>query len=101
MLSVPASSTPSERLFSQSGLLSGHQFSRTTPKNLELRVLAKLNMKKDWDSFIFYLVLMKISRACHTIVIFLILGVSAVLGVGTEEVNCFSCSGLNLSIKVK
>jgi hypothetical protein len=65
MLCIPATSTPSERLFSQSGMLSGHRFSRTTPKNLEFRVLAKLNMKKDWNSFIFYLVLMKISRADH------------------------------------
>jgi hypothetical protein len=56
LLCVPATSTPSERLFSQSGLLSGHRFSRTTPKNLEYRVLAKLNMKKECNSFIFYFV---------------------------------------------
>jgi len=53
ILSIPASSTPSERLFSQSGLLSSHRFSRTTPKNLELRVLAKVNFAKDCNSFIF------------------------------------------------
>jgi hypothetical protein len=52
LLCIPASSTPSERLFSQAGLLSSHRFSRTTPKNLELRLLAKLNAKKDWNSFI-------------------------------------------------
>jgi hypothetical protein len=46
-----ASSTPSERLFSQAGLLSSHRFSRIMPKNLELRVLAKINLKKDWNSF--------------------------------------------------
>jgi hypothetical protein len=59
LLCVSASSTPSERLFSQSGLLSGHLFSQTTPKNLEYRVLAKLNMKKECNSFIFYLVVIK------------------------------------------
>jgi hypothetical protein len=65
LLCVPASSTPSERLFSQSGLLSGHLFSQTTPKNLEYRVLAKLNMKKECNSFIFYFVVIKIKRADH------------------------------------
>ena len=52
LLCIPATSTPSERLFSQAGFLSSHRFSRTTPKNLELRLLAKLNAKKDWNSFI-------------------------------------------------
>ena len=39
-LCIPVSSTPSERLFRQAGLLSSHRFSRTTPKTLELRILA-------------------------------------------------------------
>jgi hypothetical protein len=45
-LCIPAGSTPSERLFRQADLLSSHRFSRTTPNNLDLNVLAKLNIKK-------------------------------------------------------
>lgn len=46
VLTVTATSTPSERLFSQSGLLSKDKFGRITPKNLELRVLGKINLRR-------------------------------------------------------
>ena len=43
LLAVPATSVPSERLFSISGILSENRRSHITPKNLERRVLIKAN----------------------------------------------------------
>jgi hypothetical protein len=46
-----ASSTPSERLFSQAGLLSSQPSVQPNHAQKLLRVLAKINLKKDWNSF--------------------------------------------------
>ena len=46
LLTIPATSTPSERLFSASGLLSEGKMSSISPENLEKRVLAKVNLGK-------------------------------------------------------
>ena len=46
MLTIPATSTPSERLFSASGLLSEGKMSSISPENLEKRVLVKVNIGK-------------------------------------------------------
>ena len=45
ILCVPATSTPSERLFSASGLLSSGVMANINPSNLEKRVLVKVNLK--------------------------------------------------------
>ena len=42
-LAVPATSVPSERLFSISGILSEYRRSRISPDNLEKRVILKAN----------------------------------------------------------
>ena len=44
ILCIPATSTPSERLFSASGLLSSGVMSNISPANLEKRVLTKVNV---------------------------------------------------------
>ena len=44
ILCIPATSTPSERLFSASGLLSSGVMSNISPENLEKRVLIKVNV---------------------------------------------------------
>jgi hypothetical protein len=44
ILCIPATSTPSERLFSASGLLSSGVMSNISPDNLEKRVLIKVNV---------------------------------------------------------
>ena len=44
ILCIPATSTPSERLFSASGLLSSGVMSNISPANLEKRVLIKVNV---------------------------------------------------------
>ena len=46
ILTIPATSTPSERLFSASGLLSEGKMSSISPENLEKRVLVKVNIGK-------------------------------------------------------
>ena len=46
LLTIPATSTPSERLFSASGLLTEGKMSHISPENLEKRVLAKVNIMK-------------------------------------------------------
>ena len=43
ILAIPATSVPSERMFSISGILSENRRSRITPENLENRVLIKSN----------------------------------------------------------
>ena len=44
ILCIPATSTPSERLFSASGLLASGVMSNISPVNLEKRVLIKVNV---------------------------------------------------------
>ena len=44
ILCIPATSTPSERLFSASGLLTSGRMSNIGPENLEKRVLIKVNV---------------------------------------------------------
>ena len=44
ILCIPATSTPSERLFSASGLLASGHMSNISPDNLEKRVLIKVNV---------------------------------------------------------
>ena len=44
ILCIPATSTPSERLFSASGLLASGVMSNISPDNLEKRVLIKVNV---------------------------------------------------------
>ena len=46
LLTIPATSTPSERLFSASGLLTEGKMGSISPENLEKRVLAKVNIRK-------------------------------------------------------
>ena len=43
IMAIPATSVPSERLFSISGILSENRRSRISPENLENRVLIKAN----------------------------------------------------------
>ena len=43
IMAIPATSVPSERLFSISGILSENRRSRISPANLENRVLIKAN----------------------------------------------------------
>ena len=46
LLTIPATSTPSERLFSASGILSDGKMACISPANLERRVLVKVNINK-------------------------------------------------------
>ena len=46
LLTIPATSTPSERLFSASGLLTEGKMASISPENLEKRVLIKVNISK-------------------------------------------------------
>ena len=46
LLTIPATSTPSDRLFSASGLLTEGKMGSISPENLEKRVLAKVNISK-------------------------------------------------------
>ena len=49
LLTIPATSTPSERLFSASGLLTEGKMASISPENLEKRVLARVNIMKPGD----------------------------------------------------
>ena len=49
LLTIPATSTPSERLFSASGLLTEGKMASISPENLEKRVLARVNITKPGD----------------------------------------------------
>jgi len=61
LLSIPATSTPSERLFSQAGLLSKDKFGRINPETLEARVLGKINCltTQEWLSLVLKLIFLR------------------------------------------